>query len=120
MWIIIGLLALLMSVGTAGAQDAETFCGTLSAVDCALLTRAREAQIDSGATEFDLEFELHTGDTQTDFRLEIAGSAAFVVTFAALIESPNVNSLTGPEAVQVLVDVLRAFDAQLDMTQRVW
>lgn len=118
-FIVIGLLALLMGVGVMGAQQIETFCGTLSADDCALLTRTREAQIDSAATRFDLEFELHTGDTQSDFRIEVSGSGAFVGSFAPLLETPNLNSLPGTEAVQAMVDIMRAFDARLDMTIRV-
>lgn len=108
---------LLLLLGTvAHAQPGATFCGSLSADDCALLTNARAAQIDSASVRFDLEFELHTGDVQTDFRLEARGSGAFAGDISVLTHSPDLYSQSGLRAGQALIRLLRAFDGRVDMT----
>lgn len=115
------LMALLVMAGGIMAQDSATYCGDLSADDCAILeaSAAAQAGLSSATADFTLDLGLSgIPDMPGDIALNLTGNANYAADPAALAALEGAaGDMTDPAAAMGLAgQALAALNAELNLT----
>jgi hypothetical protein len=118
--VLLTLLAFVLALfaAPAMAQD-EVFCGSLAAEDCDLLLQSSEAMagVHSAAIEFDVQLDIENIPNAPTINVNLAGSGSFDVDMSVMEGMMEMGADTSAEdAVAAVLDVLKAFDADLSLT----
>lgn len=118
------LVAMLLVSGSVLAQDVapEVYCGDLAEEDCAVLVQSQAAMTELSAVAFDLQIDVSvTGVPDMDgpvvFALTSDGAYSGDPEMFAMMSSPDMAAMQDPvAALTMVVEALRAFDADLSFT----
>lgn len=118
-FVILALLALVMSLAfPVMAQDA-VFCGELEAEDCALLTLVAEngKDLSSGAVDFEVEIDVvNIPNMPSDLNIVLNGNAAYA-TDPAAVEAFAASAEEGGEAaLNALIAFVGGFGSELNLS----
>jgi hypothetical protein len=114
-------LAFSVMVPAAFAQDAaETFCGDLSAEDCAVLEQSATAMegVSSSTANFNLQIDVENIPDVPALSIVLTGDAAYTLDAAALeaLEVEEGTELTVEQSLAAFTTALSAFDGELNLT----